>query len=117
MQRADRILIQNVIGRITHGLIGFDLSIQGKGKNQFLQDFLTLKNDELELALISASVKYKWLPAKRVMSPEEKSLIASVTKAQGIAKRIDQTPTNKIEQTMTELEERLDLLYQAVFSR
>lgn len=117
MQRADRLIVQNVVGRITHGLVGFDLFMQGKRNNHYLRDFLTLSDDELKLALASASVKVGLLPARREVSSEETNIIAVVKKAQEIARKINQTPSDEIERTMTDLEDKLSFIYRAELSR
>lgn len=114
MQKADCLLVQNVIGRITHGLIGFDLFLQGKKNNNYLGDFLTLREDELKLALASASAKMGLIPAGIKVSPEEVSAITAVMNAQRVARKIDKVSSGEIERIITDLERKLDLFYRSV---
>ena len=117
MQKADRLLVQNVIGRITHGLIGFDLFTQGKKNNNYLRDFLTLKEDELKLALASASAKMGLIPATIKVSPEEAGVITAVMGAQQIARKIDKVSSEEIERIITDLEQKLNLFYRSATYR
>ena len=52
MLKVNSLLTQNVIGRITHGLIGLDLYIEEKKDNVYLNDFLTLTEDEVKAVLL-----------------------------------------------------------------
>lgn len=115
MQKVDLLLVQNVIARITHGLIGFDLFMQGKKDNDYLQDFLTLKDDDLREALLSASAKMELIPMTINISSEEKSIIETVKRAQQIAEKIDDTDSGQIDQIMTELEDKLNIFYRNVY--
>jgi hypothetical protein len=106
-------IVQNVIARITHGMIGLDLQSQGK-KNKFVDDILSLRDEEIMTALKSASVSTsfsKFAPLdEAIVDKQGIEIIASVNKAkQMIAGCVDDK--NKIAFMIEELEEKLAILY------
>lgn len=117
MLKSDPIIIQNVIGRITHGMIGFDLLIQGKANNQYLEDFLSLKEEELKSALASASANTGFVPLPIEGIKEVAELISVVQRAQQLAKRVNEADPETIKQIIAELEAKLDILYGGVMQR
>jgi ATP-dependent protease HslVU (ClpYQ) peptidase subunit len=105
--------VQNVISRITHGMIGLDLQSQGK-KNKFVDDLLSLQDEEIIAALKSASVSNsfsKFAPLEEeIVDKHGTEIIASVNKAKQMISECV-TDKNKIALMIEELEEKLAILY------
>jgi hypothetical protein len=107
-------LVQNVIARITHGMIGLDLQAQGKIDNKFVADLLSLENEEIVAALKSTSMSTnfsKFAPLEdEIIDKQGSEIIASVNKAK---RMIEDKETNqeKLAGMVEELEEKLAVLY------
>lgn len=116
MQATNSLLIQNIIGRITHGLVGLDIFLNEKSDNNYLKDFLTLTKDEIKEALISTSSKTKLIPTAKVeLSDEEEALIQCVTKTQRLILNLKRVDSDKeIENSINELGAKLDVIYKAI---
>ena len=67
-------VLQNVVSRITHGLIGVDLYMQEKKENEYLEDFLSLEIKEISQALTSLSPS-RLVPNSQQMSMEDFGLL------------------------------------------
>lgn len=118
MRNIDLVLVQNVIARITHGMVGFDLCLQGKGNNQYLSDFLSLKEDELKSAVGSASANTGFAPLSQEIAVKQGiEIISTVQRAQQLAKKIENTEPETISRTIAELEQKLNILYCGVIRR
>jgi len=111
IQRIDLVQVQNVIARITHGLIGFDLRLQGKESEQYFGDFLSLTEKELRSALESASAAASFAPLPyKVTIDQGPEVISSVRNAQRLV-REENISRETIQRTISELEEKLNCLY------
>jgi hypothetical protein len=107
-------LVQNVIARITHGMIGLDFQAQGKNNNKFVCDLLSLQNEEIIAALKSTSTNTnfsKFAPIEEeIICTQGNEIVASVEKAKKmIAEK--ETDNEKIAAMIEELEEKLAVLY------
>lgn len=112
MLKVNSLLTQNVIGRITHGLIGLDLYIEEKKDNVYLNDFLTLTEDEVKAVLLSTSAKMGLIPRAEVtLSEEEKSLIDTIKKAQAVVKKIDHADAKELEPIIQDLGSKMNIIY------
>ena len=112
MQGFDLLTVQNVIARITHGMVGLDLFLQGKEYSRYVNDFLSLGEDELEAAMKSANANTGFAPYLVGISfPRESEILSAVKRAQQIAGRINEADTETIQKTMAELEEKVNYLY------
>ena len=116
MQATNSFLVQNIVGRITHGLIGLDIYMNEKESNDYLKDFLTLKGEEIKAALVSTSSKTKLIPTAKVeLSEEEEALIRCVAKTQELVLNLDKVNSEKeIENSIKELGAKLDVIYKAM---
>lgn len=105
--------IQNIIGRITHGLIGMDIFLSEKTNNAYLKDFLTLKEDEIKQAFLSSSAQKRLIPPYETkLSDEENSFLNCVKKAQELVVRIDKVKSDKeIEVCLNDLGTKMDVIY------
>ena len=85
MQGSGLGIVQNVIARITHGMIGLDLQAQGKINNKFVNDLLSLKDEEIIEALKSSSVSTnfsKFAPVEeKIIDKQGSEIISTVEKA------------------------------------
>ena len=113
-QNSDSALIQNVIARITHGIIGLDLLYQGKKDNMYLNDLLSLEDEEIENALKSKIIDKRFAE----FFPLEKDIITKqvkeITDSINITKKlIENRDINKDEiiNMIYELENMLAILY------
>jgi len=113
MEERGRLSIQNIIGRITHGLIGMDIFLSEKTNNAYLKDFLTLKEDEIKQAFLSASAQKRLIPPYETkLSDEENSFLNCVKKAQELVVRIDKVKSDKeIEVCLNDLGTKMDVIY------
>lgn len=111
--------VQNIIGRITHGLIGMDIFLNEKKGNEYLQDFLTLKEDDIKEAFLSISAQKKLIPSHEAkLSDEENVFLDCVRKAQGLVAGIDRVKSHKeIEDCINELGSKMDVIYAAIPER
>ena len=116
MERANSLFAQNVIGRITHGLVGFDLFLEEGKDNDYLKDFLTLSDKDLENALLSAPLQVRCISATSIsLQPEHRDLIETVKQAQIVAKKIREVdPKRDIEPMIQKLGSKLDIIYRSV---
>lgn len=102
---------QNVIGRITHGLIGLDIFMQEKKENRYLQDFLSLKAQEINEALMSASVG-RLVPNSHGVSLEESAnLLKKILEAQKVAGHIGEASSEEITSAAESLKRATRLFY------
>lgn len=107
--------IQNIIGRVTHGLVGMDLFLNERKSNDYLKDFLTLTEDEIKAVLLSSISKKRLIPqGEAELSEEEKSFIASIGKTLEIIARIDRIESKEIEDCINELGNKMDTIYAAI---
>lgn len=112
MLKANFLSTQNVIARITHGLIGLDLYIEERKDNNYIKDFLTLREDEVKAALLSTSANMGLIPKAEVtLSEEETSLINTIKRAQEIVKKIDHTDAKELEPIIQDLGSKMNILY------
>jgi len=118
MQTTNSLPLQNIIGRITHGLVGLDIFLNEKKTNNYLDDFLTLEEEEIKVALISASAKTKLVPPTEVqLSEEQNAAIECVIRTQKLISNLDKVNSEKeIEASIDELGAKLDVIYQAMLS-
>jgi len=102
---------QNVIGRITHGLIGLDIFSREKEENQYLKDFLSLTAEEINEALTAAS-SGRLVPNGHSVSLQEASeIIRRILEAQEVVKRISKADEKEVEVTMKNLKKTTRMLY------
>jgi len=113
MQRTNSLLTHNVIGRITHGLIGLELFMNERKYNNYLKDFLTLSEEEIRAALLSSSAKMGLVQvANMPLSEEQTGLIQTVISVQETVKNADKIdPQKDIEPLISELGSKLDVVY------
>ena len=116
MQTVNSLFVQNIIGRITHGLVGLDIYLNEKKSNNYLEDFLTLTDVEIKTALVSASSKTTLIPTAKVeLSDEEEALIRCVTKTQQLIQNLEEVNSEKeIENSINQLGAKLDVIYKAI---
>lgn len=105
------ILGQNVIGRITHGLIGLDIFMQEKKENQYLQDFLSLEAQEINAALTSASAGRLVPNARRVSFEESADLLEKILQAQEVVRHISKAAQEEIDFAVQNLKKATRLFY------
>ena len=111
----DLLFLQNIVGRITHGLIGFDLVSQGKDGSKYLADFLSLEESEIDAAFNFASVNLGFIPANAKYSSEEKQQLKKVIRrARAIAEKGSEMGSQEAKQIISELYEKMDFLYQGL---
>jgi len=118
MQTKNSFPLQNIIGRITHGLIGLDIFLKEKKTNTYLDDFLTLKEEEIKAALVSAYARTKLVPPAEIqLSEEQSATIKCVIRTQKMISNLDKVNSEKeIEASIEELGMKLDVIYQAMLS-
>lgn len=105
------LLMQNVIGRLTHGLIGLDLYEQEKVRNQYLDDFLTLETKEVESALAAKTTK-GLVPAECQVTLEDFGLVTkNIEKAKQTVKNLEKQTPEDIKATINGLKKTVLLLY------
>jgi len=111
--------VYNIIGRITHGLIGMDIFLDEKKSNEYLKDFLTLKEDEIKEALLLTSPQKRLIPlAQEKLSNEESAFLKCIKKTQEIVAKIDRIESDsEIEKCINELGSKMDIIYAAVPER
>jgi hypothetical protein len=108
------LLLQNVISRITHGLIGLDIYQQEKKPNEYLDDFLSLDIKEIDEALTSISLR-RLVPNTRQISLEEfGSLTQRVLKAKEVIKNLEKRKPEEIEATAKDLKKTM-LIFCSVY--
>ena len=112
-------MVQNIIGRITHGLIGLDIYLNEKKSNSYLEDFLTLKEGEIKTALVSTFSKTRLVPTAKVeLSDEEEALLRCVAKTQQLILNLERVNSEKeIENSINELGAKLDVIYEATLGK
>jgi len=109
---SNTVLAQNVMGRITHGLIGLDLFLQEKKDNEYLHDFLSLTASEMNDALTTASVR-KLVPNTHKISPGESAdLTTQVLQTQVIIRKIDKADPKELELAVKNLKKAMRLFYE-----
>jgi hypothetical protein len=116
MLQVDPILVQNIIGRITHGMIGLDLYFRKKENSQYLKDFLSLNEDDLKCALSLTSSSKHFAPPEDGKDGVD-DLAKAVRNAQGLAKNIEQANPRSIEKAVRELSVRINVLYDIMMQR
>lgn len=110
----DVLLVQNVLGKITHGLIGFDLCLQGKEGDKYLNDFLALKDDELDAVFVIATANMRFLPGRdNDTSREKEELEATIRRARAVAQQIDVAEPDDIVSVVQDLCDKMDFLYES----
>jgi hypothetical protein len=110
---SNTLLLENIIGRLTHGLLGLDIYVNEKVKTQYLEDFLTLDSQELQSALTSTAPRYL-VPNKCDLSvPEFVALVEDIEKAKSIIKNLEEEKPAKIDATVRILKKNVHLLYGA----
>ena len=102
---------QNVIGRITHGLIGLDIFSREKKDNQYLRDFLSLKREEINEALTAASSGRLVPNGRRVSLQESVEIMNKILKAQNVIRRINKAKQEEIDVTMDNLKKATRMFY------
>jgi len=119
MQATNSFLVQNVVGRITHGLIGLDIFLNEKRSNDYLEDFLTLEEEEIKEALATASLKIGLIPtAPAKLSEEEEALIQCVAKTKRLISTLEKAGSEEeVERAISELGVRLDVIYRAMLRK
>jgi len=119
MQAANSFLVQNVVGRITHGLIGLDIFLNEKRSNDYLEDFLTLEEEEIKEALATASLKTGLIPTSPAkLSEEEEALILCVAKTKRLISTLEKAGSEEdVEKAISELGVRLDVIYRAMLRK
>lgn len=106
------ILGQNVIGRITHGLIGLDIFTREKKENRYLQDFLSLEAREINAALTSASAGRLVPNARRVSFEESTDLLQKILQAQEVVRHISKADQTEIDLAVQNLKKATRLFYE-----
>lgn len=109
---SNTVLAQNVIGRITHGLIGLDLFIQEKRDNEYLHDFLSLTAQELGLALTTASVRRLVPNSHRISFDESAELTTQVLQTQVTVRGIANANQEEIDLAVENLKKAMRLFYE-----
>lgn len=105
------ILVQNVVSRIAHGLMGLDLFTQKKERNDYLRDFLTLKPMELEQAF-TPSPGTKLVPNSGRASLEEWAIfIGKIQGAQKVIENIEKADEREIEGVVNDLQDAIRFFY------
>lgn len=119
MEEKNKLSVQNIIGRVTHGLVGMDIFLNEKKSNDYLKDFLTLREDEIKEAFLSRSVPKKLIPSHEAeLSKEESAFLSCLRKAQEIVAKIDRVESDReIEDCINELGSRMDIIYATVPER
>lgn len=108
----DLLTLQNIVGRITHGLIGFDLVAQGKDGSKFLADFLSLEDRVLDTALNFISTNVGFVPAGSEYSSEEKKVLKeAIDRARAIARKGDKIDSQEAREIMSDLYGKMGFLY------
>lgn len=105
------ILGQNVIGRLTHGLVGLDIFMQEKKKNPYLHDFLSLEAREINEALTSASPRRLVPNAYKVSFEESTDLLKKILKAQEVVRYIEKADQKDIDFAVQNLKKATRLFY------
>lgn len=113
------ISIYNVIGRVTHGLIGLDIYLTEKKSNNYLKDFLTLNEKEMRVAFLSSARENELIPPREGELPKEaEAFIECVKETQKLVQRIDKIESSKeIEHSIDSLGKKMDIIYAAVPER
>jgi hypothetical protein len=108
--------IHNIIGRVTHGLIGLDLFLNEKKNNDYLRDFLTLHEDEMKAAFLSSSYENELIPSSEPkLSNEAREFIECVKKTQKLVERINEVKSQReIEDSINSLGHKMDIIYAAI---
>lgn len=110
----DVLHVQNVLGKITHGLIGFDLHVQGEEGSKYLNDFLALKDDELDAVFKIATANMHFLPGRDEDTSKEKvELEEAIRRARDIAQHIDAVETDDIICIIHDLCGKMGFLYES----
>jgi hypothetical protein len=119
MEEKSRLSVQNIIGRITHGLVGMDIFLNEKKSNEYLRDFLTLKEDEIKEAFLSTTAQKRLVPSREVkLSDEESVFLNCFRKTQEMVVKIDEVKSNReIEDSINELGSKMDIIYATVPER
>jgi hypothetical protein len=116
MESLEKVSIENIIGRITHGLIGMDIFITEKKENEYLKDFLTLDENEIKDAFLSTSAQKRLIPVGEVrLSNDEVRFLDCIKRAQRLVARIGTNNVdNEVEDCIIELGSKMDIIYAAV---
>lgn len=119
MEERKRLSIQNIIGRVTHGLVGMDIFLNERRGNDYLKDFLTLKEDEIKATFLSSSSKKRLIPSDEAkLTDEENAFIVCIVKTRELIARIDRIESTKeIEDCINELGSKMDIIYAAIPER
>jgi peptide subunit release factor 1 (eRF1) len=119
MEGKSKLSVQNIIGRITHGLVGMDIFLNEKTRNEYLADFLTLKEDEIKEIFLWTSAQRRLIPSCELkLSDEENGFLECIRRAQEVVQKIDQIESDKeIENCINELGSKMDIIYTAAQQR
>jgi len=113
-----KLSIQNIIGRVTHGLVGMDVFLNEGRSNDYLKDFLTLNEDEIKTVFLSSGSKKRLIPREEAeLSDEENAFIGAIRKTRELIVGIDRADPTKIEDCINELGGKIDTLYAAIPER
>jgi hypothetical protein len=102
---------QNVIGRLTHGLVGLDIFMQEKKENPYLQDFLSLEAREINEALTSASAGRLVPNGYKVSFEESIDLLKKILQAQEVVRCIKRADKKDIDSAVQNLKKATRLFY------
>lgn len=110
------ISIYNVIGRVTHGLIGLDIYVNQKRNTEYLKDFLTLDEQEMRAAFLSITSENELIPHREGKLPEKaEEFIKCVKETQKLVQKIGKIDSTKeIKQSLDSLEKKMDIIYASV---
>lgn len=119
MEEQRGVSIYNVIGRVTHGLIGLDIYLTEKKDNDYLKDFLTLNEEEMRVAFLSSARENELIPPREEkLSEEAEAFIECVKETQKLVQRINRIGSPKeIEHSIDSLGKKMDIIYAAVPER
>jgi len=101
------LLLQNVISRITHGLIGLDIYQQEKKSNKYLEDFLSLDIKEIEDALTSISFRRLVPNTQQISLDEFNSLIQRILKAKDVIENLEERNPEEIKNIVKDLKKTM----------
>lgn len=110
------LLLQNVISRITHGLIGLDIYQQEKKTNEYLDDFLSLDIKEINDALTSISPRRLVPDTQQISLDEFNALTQRILKAKKVIKNLEKEKSEAVETTIKDLKKTM-LLFCSVYRR
>jgi hypothetical protein len=110
MQKVISVRAHNIAARITHGIIGFDLQLNGNKDNPYMRDFLTLNEKDISTALEETTINRCFAPSNIHVKEDSGQIIESVKKAQWAVKEKQLEP-QEIKEIIDDLSEKVELLY------